>query len=104
AGGRGRGGVGVGRAEGGRTVPALPAGGSRKGGAPPQTGHVAGVACVAYSPDGNRLVSVGGDGATQVWSVAENGLPAPLVKFPAQPKPGSSTGFSPLTGVAFSPD
>ncbi|HJZ59166.1 MAG TPA: hypothetical protein VKE74_29750, partial [Gemmataceae bacterium] len=96
--------VAVGTADGGLTVLDLSAPGSPKEVAPPQTGHVAGVACVAYSPDGNRLVSVGGDGATQVWSVAENGLPAPLVKFPAQPKPGSSTGFSPLTGVAFSPD
>ncbi len=66
--------------------------------------HVAGVASVVYSPDGNRIATVGGDGAARVWAVAENGTPSQLVKFEGQPKAGSSTGFYPLTGVAFSPD
>ena len=66
--------------------------------------HVAGVACVAYSKDGNRLVSVGGDGVVRVWSVAENGTLTPLVKFEGQSKPGVPGAFTPLTGVAFAPD
>ncbi len=67
-----------------------------------QSGHVAGVACVAYSPDGSRLASVGGDGALRVWSIGDNGAPTPLVKFEGQMKPGAT--FTPLTGVAFAPD
>jgi WD40 repeat protein len=67
-----------------------------------QTAHVAGVACLAYSADGNRLASVGGDGALRVWVVDDNGTLTSLLRFDGQPKPGA--GFSPLTGVSFSPD
>ena len=67
-----------------------------------QTAHVAGVACLAFSPDGFRLGSVGGDGALRVWVAGDNGSPSTLVKFEGVAKPGS--GYSPLTGVAFSPD
>jgi WD40 repeat protein len=67
-----------------------------------QTAHVAGVACVAYSSDGLRLASVGGDGVLRVWVVEDSGALTPLVKFEGTAKPGS--GYSPLTGVAFSPD
>lgn len=69
-----------------------------------QPAHVAGVACVAYSPDGSRVASVGGDGAVRIWTVTETGALAPLARFEGQSKPGSSSGFSPLTAVAFSPD
>ncbi|MCI0701584.1 MAG: hypothetical protein L0241_10920 [Planctomycetia bacterium] len=69
-----------------------------------QQAHVAGIASVAFSPDGTRLASVGGDGALRVWSVGEKGELTQLVRFDGQAKPGSSTGFSPLTGVSFSPD
>ena len=66
--------------------------------------HTAGVACVAFSADGNRLASVGGDGAIRVWSVAENGAIAQLVRFDGQATPSSSTGFAPLSAVAFNAD
>lgn len=72
-----------------------------------RTGHVAGVACLAFSRDGNRLASVGGDGILRVWSVGETGALAPLARFEGQAKPGTSSAsetFSPLTGVAFAPD
>jgi WD40 repeat protein len=68
-----------------------------------QGAHTAGVACVAFSPDGSRLASVGGDGVIRVWSVADNGALTQLVKFEGQ-VPTSASGFSPLTTVAFSPD
>ncbi len=67
-----------------------------------QSGHVAGVGSVAYSADGNRLATVGGDGALRVWSVGENGSLTSLVKFDGHSKPGGN--LSPLTGVAFAPD
>jgi WD40 repeat protein len=69
-----------------------------------QSAHVAGVASVAYAPDGGRVATVGGDGAVRVWTVGETGGLLPLARFEGTPKPGSSTGFSPLSGVAFSPD
>jgi WD40 repeat protein len=59
------------------------------------------VACVAFSPDGGRLASVGGDGALRVWTVADNGTLAQLVRFEGQV---TGTGHSPLSTVAFSPD
>ncbi len=68
------------------------------------TAHVAGVACIAYSRDGNRLASVGGDGVVRVWTVAENGALTPLVRFEGQTRPGALGTFTPLTGVAFGPD
>jgi WD40 repeat protein len=69
-----------------------------------QSAHIAGVAGVAYTPDGGRVATVGGDGAVRVWTVGEAGGLLPLARFEGTPKPGSSTGFSPLSGVAFSPD
>jgi WD40 repeat protein len=69
-----------------------------------QGAHTAGVACVAFSPDGTRLATVGGDGALRVWTVGDGGAIAPLVKFDGQAAPNSSTGFSPLSTVAFAPD
>lgn len=69
-----------------------------------QPAHTAGCSCVAFSSDGGRLVSVGGDGAVRVWTVADNGQIAQLVRFDGQATPSSSTGFSPLSAVTISPD
>ena len=69
-----------------------------------QSAHVAGVASIAFSPDGSRLASVGGDGILRVWSVGEKGELTQLVRFDGQVKAGSPETFAPLTGVAFSPD
>lgn len=66
--------------------------------------HTAGVASVAFSPDGAKLASVGGDGSLKVWSVGDNLSLSLLVKFDGQVVPGSSTGFAPLSTVAFGPD
>ncbi|HEV3440489.1 MAG TPA: WD40 repeat domain-containing protein, partial [Gemmata sp.] len=69
-----------------------------------QSAHVAGIACLSFSTNGERLASVGGDGALRIWSMGENGNLTQLVKFEGQAKPGVAGAFSPLTGVAFAPD
>jgi len=69
-----------------------------------QVVHTAGCAAVAFSAAGHRLASVGGDGAIRVWAVEANGTLAPLHRFEGQAAPTSSTGFSPLSAVCFSPD
>jgi WD40 repeat protein len=92
--------VAAGLADG--TLVALDISGSTPKDVASQAAHVAGVACLAYSPDGSKLVSVGGDGAVRVWTVAENGSFTPLMRFEGLLKPGA--GFTPLTGVAFAPD
>ena len=43
-----------------------------------QGAHTAGIACVAFSPDGNRLATVGGDGALRVWTVGDDAALTPL--------------------------
>jgi WD40 repeat protein len=68
-----------------------------------QGAHTSGVACVAFSPDGGRLASVGGDGVIRVWSVGDTGTLTQLVKFEGQAPTGAS-GFSPLSTVCFSSD
>jgi WD40 repeat protein len=69
-----------------------------------QTAHIAGVACVGFSPDGTRVATVGGDGAVRVWSVGDNGSLTALTKFEGQAKSGGAAGFLALTGLSFSPD
>ena len=69
-----------------------------------QSAHVAGVAWAAFGPDGTNLATVGGDGAVQIWTVAEIGAITRLAKFDGQPKVGSASGYFPLSAVAFSPD
>ena len=69
-----------------------------------QSAHLAGVACVGYSPDGSRVATVGGDGAVRVWTVTETGTLTALTKFDGQTKSGGAAGFLALTGLSFSPD
>lgn len=94
--------VAVGTADGGLVVLDVSAASPRE--LFSQSAHIAGVAALAYTPDGGRVATVGGDGAVRVWTVGDTGGLLPLARFEGTPKPGSSTGFSPLSGVAFSPD
>lgn len=66
--------------------------------------HLAGVSGIAFDPDGLRLATCGGDGLVRIWTIADNGSLTPLMKFEGQVKPGTSSGYSPVTSVAFSPD
>lgn len=66
--------------------------------------HVAGVSCLAFSEDGERLASVGGDGNLCIWTVGEKGTLSKLVKFEGQGKAGMAGVSFPLTGVAFARD
>lgn len=69
-----------------------------------QPSHIAGIASLAFSPRGDRLATVGGDGALRIWTVGEKGSVASLARFEGQVKAGGSVGSLPLTGVAFMPD
>jgi len=92
----------VGTAEGALTV--IDASGATPKEVLSQVAHVAGVSCAAYSPDGDRLATVGGDGVLKVWAVADTGAPALLVKFESQAAATGATGAPPLSAVAFAPD
>ena len=94
--------VAVGIADGGLVI--LDVSGATPREVSAQGAHTAGTTCVAFSPDGGRLATVGGDGALRVWSVADTGTPTQLVRFDGQATPNSTTGFSPLSTVCFSPD
>lgn len=65
--------------------------------------HTAGTTCVSFSPDGNRLATVGGDGALRVWSVGDDGSLVQLVRFDG-PATATGSATSPLSTVAFAPD
>lgn len=64
--------------------------------------NTAGVAGVAFRPDGQQLASVGGDGSILLWQVTETGVIKPLSRL-LTPSHNSSAK-APLTGVAFSLD
>lgn len=64
--------------------------------------HGAGVAGVAFNPDGTRVATCGGDGLVRVWNLPESGPPAAAGKFEPPSRGGSTT--SPVTAVAWSAD
>lgn len=68
------------------------------------SGHLAGVSGVAFDPNGLRLATCGGDGLVRIWNVNDAGGLSPLMKFEGQVKPGTASGYSPVTSVTFSPD
>jgi WD40 repeat protein len=61
----------------------------------------AGVSAVAFSRDGRRLASVGGDGSIALWRIGDKGTLQLLARLH---QPGRHSDAAPLTGVAFSPD
>ncbi len=66
--------------------------------------HAGGVACVGFHPDGNRVVSGGGDGLVKLWNVSEKGEMTKLA-FDFKPPFNSDAGSStPITTTGFSPD
>ena len=93
--------VAVGTADGGLTLLSLDAAEPKLVGS--VSAHTAGVACVVYSPDGNRLATCGGDGAVRLWTAPATGAPAPVSKFEPAAK-GTSTAVPPVTAIAFSND
>lgn len=92
--------VAVGTADGGLTLLAVD-------GAEPKVvasiaAHTAGVAAVAYTTDGGRLATCGGDGAVRLWTAPVGGPPVLVAKF----EPPAKTGVAsqPVSAVAFSTD
>ncbi|HZY87079.1 MAG TPA: serine/threonine-protein kinase, partial [Gemmataceae bacterium] len=62
-------------------------------------GHVGPVSAAAFSPDGTRLSSVGGDGALRVWEVATG-----VELFSRRGRAAGREGPSPLRAVVYSSD
>ncbi|HEY2783378.1 MAG TPA: hypothetical protein VGJ05_00245 [Fimbriiglobus sp.] len=67
--------------------------------------HTAGVSGVAFSADGRRILTCGGDGAAKIWTVADDAkltlllaLEQPVATTPNAPPP------APLSAAVFSPD
>ncbi len=67
------------------------------------TAHSAGVASLAFTNDGDRLATAGGDGIVRLWNIGQNTAPAQLTKFDQSVKTGTS-GTAPVTAIAFSAD
>jgi WD40 repeat protein len=68
------------------------------------TAHTGGVAGVGFSPDGERVVTCGGDGMVKLWTAPATGTPAVQTKFDPPFKPASGSPVLPVTSVGFSPD
>jgi WD40 repeat protein len=92
--------IAVGTADGWLTILDL-ASGSPKPIGSGQQAHVAGVAAVAYSTDGGKLATVGGDGKLAFWTVADDGTPTALSKDDTKKPAGAAIA---LSAVAFSAD
>lgn len=93
--------VAVGTADGGLTILA-PAGSDEPRVVGAVSAHGAGVAGVAFSPDGARAVTCGGDGLVRVWNLPEDGPPTAIGKF--EPPSRSGSAATPVTAVAWSAD
>jgi len=65
--------------------------------------HAAGVASLAFTSNGDRLASAGGDGVVRLWNIGQNATPSQIAKFDQAIKAGTS-GTTPVTAVAFSAD
>jgi WD40 repeat protein len=66
--------------------------------------HTGGVACVAFSPDGERVVTCGGDGGVKTWTAPNPGVPTSLTKFDPPFKQSQGAPVLPVTSVAYSAD
>ncbi|MGL6076027.1 MAG: WD40 repeat domain-containing protein [Fimbriiglobus sp.] len=68
--------------------------------------HGNGLACITSHPDGQRLLTVGGDGLGRFWDMAENGLPKLISRLEPRTTaaPNTPTVLVPLSTVAVSPD
>jgi WD40 repeat protein len=69
-----------------------------------QQAHVAGVAAIAYSADGGKLATVGGDGKFALWSVSDDGTLSQLNKDDTTKRPTATGVTAALSAVAFGPD
>jgi WD40 repeat protein len=66
--------------------------------------HTSGVAAVAFTPDGNLLLTAGGDGQFRVWSVgSNNGVLTSKATFEAVMNASTSQPFA-LSAIAIAPD
>lgn len=92
--------IAVGTADGWLTILDL-AGGSPKPIGSGQQAHVAGVASVAYSADGTKLATVGGDGKFTIWTVGDDGTPTARTNTDGKKPAGTAVA---LSAVAFSAD
>ncbi|MCE9534160.1 MAG: WD40 repeat domain-containing protein [Planctomycetes bacterium] len=66
--------------------------------APKETGfvgaHLSGVGAVAYSPDGQKIATCGGDKLVKIWRAAEAGAPTLISDLKGHANPVSSVAFS----------
>lgn len=93
--------VAVGTADGWLTILNL-ADGTPKPVGSGQQAHIAGVAAIVYSNDGNKLATVGGDGKFALWTIGADGSPTG-VNLDQSKKPASGPAIA-LSAVAFSSD
>ena len=60
------------------------------------------MACVAFHPDGSRVITCGGDGVIWVWAVTEVGPVTQVGKLEPTTRSGSLNSIAPLSSVAYS--